>query len=362
MEKPSETTPQEAEHKFEALASRQFTSWLLEQRLSLAFTTYQTGKLFLIGLQQNGRLSISERTFSRCMGLCAADSNTLYMSSLYQLWRFENAITGGETASEYDRLYLPQMAYTTGDLDIHDIAMDTKGDPVFVNSLFSCLARPSESHSFVPVWKPKFISRLAAEDRCHLNGLAMEAGKPRYVTAVSTTDVNEGWREHRKKGGVVIDVETDDLVAEGLSMPHSPRLHQGTLYLLNSGVGEFGKVDLKSGNFDPIAFCPGYARGLTITGDFALIGLSKIRDNKTFADLPLGAALDEKGVEARCALQVVDLRSGDFVHSLNFKGIVKELYDVVALPGVMRPPALGFKTDEIRRTITIGDFRSIGLN
>ena len=288
------------------------------------------------------------------MGLCAADSNTLYMSSLYQLWRFENAVPTGQTANGYDRLYLPQMAYTTGDLDVHDIAMDSDGRPVFVNSLFSCLSRPSETHSFVPVWKPKFISKLAAEDRCHLNGLAMEGGTPRYVTAVSTTDVNEGWREHRRDGGVVIDVKSDEMVAEGLSMPHSPRLHNGTLYLLNSGKGEFGKVDLETGKFEPVAFCPGYARGLAIAGDFAIIGLSSIRDNKTFADLPLSDALEEKGVAARCALQVVDLRSGDLVHSLNFEGIVKELYDVVALPGVVRPTALGFKTDEIRRTITIG--------
>ena len=276
------------------------------------------------------------------------------MSSLYQLWRFENAVPTGQTANGYDRLYLPQMAYTTGDLDVHDIAMDSDGRPVFVNSLFSCLSRPSETHSFVPVWKPKFISKLAAEDRCHLNGLAMEGGTPRYVTAVSTTDVNEGWREHRRDGGVVIDVKSDEMVAEGLSMPHSPRLHNGTLYLLNSGKGEFGKVDLETGKFEPVAFCPGYARGLAIAGDFAIIGLSSIRDNKTFADLPLSDALEEKGVAARCALQVVDLRSGDLVHSLNFEGIVKELYDVVALPGVVRPTALGFKTDEIRRTITIG--------
>lgn len=356
MEAPHEGShPQETTPQFEALASRQFTSWMLEQRLSLAFTTYQTGKLFLIGLQQNGRLSISERTFNRCMGLCAADSNTLYMSSLYQLWRFENAVPAGGVANGFDRIYVPQMAYTTGDLDVHDIAVDGKGRPVFVNCLFSCLARPSESHSFVPVWKPRFISKLAAEDRCHLNGLAMENGQPRYVTVVSRTDVNEGWREHRQAGGVVIDVENDAIVAEGLCMPHSPRLHQGTLYLLNSGKGEFGKVDLKTGAFEPMAFCPGYARGLTIVGDFALIGLSKIRDNKTFADLPLSDALKDKGVEARCALLVVDLRSGDIVHSLNFKGVVKELYDVVALPGVNRPTALGFKTDEIRRTITIGE-------
>ena len=355
MDEIKDNLPRGQEKKFEAVASRQFTSWLLEQRVSLAFTTYQTGKLFLIGLGQDGRLSISERTFSRCMGLCAADSNTLYMSSLYQLWRFENAIPLGQTTNGYDRLYVPQVAYTTADLDLHDIAMDDRGSPLFVNTLFSCLARPSETHSFVPIWKPKFISRLAAEDRCHLNGLAMETGKPRYVTAVATTDVHEGWREHRKEGGVVIDVESDEIVARGLSMPHSPRLHDGKLYLVNSGKGEFGTLDLQSGKFESIAFCPGYARGMTLIGKFAIVGLSQIRDNKTFSDLPLDAALKEKKVEARCGLQVIDLCSGDSVHSLNFRGIVKELYDVVALHGVSRPTALGFKTDEIRRIITIGD-------
>lgn len=289
------------------------------------------------------------------MGLCAAGTNSLYMSSLFQLWRFENALPPGQTANEYDRVYVPQLAYTTGDLDLHDIAMDGNGRPIFVNTLFSCLARPSESHSFVPVWKPQFITKLAAEDRCHLNGLAMENGKPCYVTAVATTDVHEGWREHRRDGGVVIHAESNEIVARGLSMPHSPRLHNGRLYVLNSGTGEFGIIDTANGNFEPIAFCPGYARGLTIFGDFAIIGLSQIRDNKTFSDLPLDATLKDKNVSAKCALLVVDLRSGDIVHSLTFGGILTELYDVVALPGVIRPSALGFKTDEIRRTITIGE-------
>lgn len=355
MDEIKDSLPQGGEKKFEVLASRQFTAWLFEQRLSLAFSTYQTGKLFLIGLQPNGRLSVFERTFARCMGLCAAGTNSLYMSSLFQLWRFENALPPGQTANEYDRVYVPQLAYTTGDLDLHDIAMDGNGRPIFVNTLFSCLARPSESHSFVPVWKPQFITKLAAEDRCHLNGLAMENGKPCYVTAVATTDVHEGWREHRRDGGVVIHAESNEIVARGLSMPHSPRLHNGRLYVLNSGTGEFGIIDTANGNFEPIAFCPSYARGLTIFGDFAIIGLSQIRDNKTFSDLPLDATLKDKNVSAKCALLVVDLRSGDIVHSLTFGGILTELYDVVALPGVIRPSALGFKTDEIRRTITIGE-------
>ena len=134
---------------------------------------------------------------------------------------------------------MPQVGYTTGDLDIHDVAVDAAGRPVFVATLFGCLATTSETHSFTPLWRPPFISKLAAEDRCHLNGLAMRDGAPAYVRAVAATDVADGWREHRRDGGVVIDVATNEIVCRGLSMPHSPRLHDGTLYVLNSGTGLF---------------------------------------------------------------------------------------------------------------------------
>ena len=341
---------------FSLQGSRQFVSWLGEVRASLAFSTYQSGKLFLLGIQEDGRFSVFERTFERVMGLCASpDAQTLWIGTLWQLWRFENAVPPGQAANGFDRLYVPQCAYTTGDVDIHDISLDAEQRPIFVNTLFGCLASPSETHSFLPIWKPPFISRLAAEDRCHLNGLAMENGKPRYVTAVSTTDVHEGWREHRRDGGVVIDVPSGEIVVRGLSMPHSPRLHRGTLYVVNSGAGEFGRVDRAAGRFESIAFCPGYARGLAFIGDYAVIGLSGCRENRTFQGLPLDDALERKNVQPRCGLQVVDLRSGDTVHSLTIEGVVRELYDVAVLPGVVRPSALGFKTDEIRRTITIAD-------
>ena len=197
---------------FEINASRQFTSWLASQNLSLVFTTYQAGKVFFIGLRQNGQLSVFERTFERCMGLYAHNSS-LYLSSLYQLWRLENALEPGQIADGYDAVYVPQVGYITGDLDIHDVVLveppqlqgnqqvepqvpslnnGRLGGVVFVNTLFSCLATISETKSFVPLWKPPFISKLAAEDRCHLNGLAVRDGQPRYVTAVSQSDVADG--------------------------------------------------------------------------------------------------------------------------------------------------------------------------
>jgi uncharacterized protein (TIGR03032 family) len=343
-----------AQRRLEFIASRQFTAWLAEHSVSLAFTTYQAGKLFLIGLQPDGRLSIFERTFNRCMGLAAdAVGRTLWMSSLYQLWRFENALDPGGSHNGYDRLYVPQVGYTTGDLDIHDIAIDASGRPIFVNTLFGCLATASETASFTPLWRPPFLSKLAAEDRCHLNGLAVDDGVAKYVTAVSESDVADGWRDRRTDGGCLIDIKADTVVLRGLSMPHSPRIHRGRVWLLNSGTGHFGIVDLAAGRFEPVAFCPGYTRGLAFAGDFAVIGLSRPRDNRTFSGLPLDDRLKERNAEPRAGLLVVDLRSGDTVHWLRIEGFIDELYDVCVLPGAQRPMALGFKSDEIRRMVRV---------
>lgn len=356
MDAESQAEPaNESQPKLELTGSRQLTSWMAEQNVSLGFTTYQTGKMFLIGLKPDGRLSVFERTFNRCMGMCTAnEGQTLWMSSLYQLWRFENVLDAGQVADGYDRLYVPQLGYTTGDIDVHDVAVDANDRVLFITTLFGSLATVSETHSFSPIWNPPFLSRLAAEDRCHMNGLALKDGRPKYVTTVSQSDVADGWRDRRHDGGVVVDIESNDIVADGLSMPHSPRWYRDQLWLLDSGNGKFGRVDLDAGKFEPLAFCPGYLRGLAFTTDFAVAGLSRPRHNKTFSGLPLDDELVAHDAEPRCGLQVIDLRTGDVVHWLRIEGIVEELYDVVVLPNVVRPMMLGFRSDEIRRTLSVG--------
>jgi len=289
------------------------------------------------------------------MGLYG-DGQTLWLSSLYQLWRFENALAPGELYNGGDRLYVPQVGYTTGDLDIHDIAVEATGRVVFVNTRFGCLATLHERCSFTPLWRPPFLSKLAAEDRCHLNGLALDNGQAKYVTAVSTSDVADGWRDKRRDGGVVIDVQSNAIVATGLSMPHSPRMYRGQLWLLNAGTGEFGSVNLTSGRFEPLTFCPGFLRGLTFAGNYAIVGLSGPRhEQHTFGGLALDDELKKRGAEPRSGLQVIDLKTGDVAHWVRLEGMVTELYDVVALPGVIRPMALGFKTDEMQRLLTLGE-------
>ena len=142
-------------------------------------------------------------------------------------------------------------------------------------------------------------------------------------------------------------------------MPHSPRLYRGRVWLLNSGAGMVGSVDPAGGSFEPLTICPGYLRGLALWGDYAVVGLSQPRQDKTFGGLAFDDELARRGAVARCGLQVIELRSGDVAHWLRIEGMVREQYDVVVLPGVSRPMALGFKTDEIQRMIAVDDEGSL---
>lgn len=338
--------------QLEFQCSRHFLGWLHEAGISLAFTTYQTNRLFLIGLKADGRLSAFERHFEHPMGLWAV-ADRLLMSTRWQIWELHDALPPGEMHGGYDRVYVPRRAHTTGHLDTHDVVVDADRRIVFVNTLYSCLAEVSDRYSFKPIWKPPFISKLAPEDRCHLNGLALAEGRPAYVTTVSRSDAVAGWRDRRHAGGCVIDVEDNEIVLDDLSMPHSPRLYDGRLWVLNSGTGEFGWVDRAAGRFEPLAFCPGYLRGLAFHGSYAIVGLSKQRKERAFSGLALDDRLRQKDTDARCGLWVIDLRSGDVAHWMQIEGVVIELYDVAVIPATRRPMALGFKNDEIERLITI---------
>jgi len=339
---------------FQLSCSRNFYAFLDEQNISLAMTTYQTGRLILIGRKPDGRIGVVERPFLRAMAL-NGDARTLWMGSLYQMYRLENVLRPGGTFKEFDAMYVPRVSYLTGDLDVHDVGAYASGRVLFVNTLFSCIATLSERDSFTPLWKPAFVSKFAAEDRCHLNGMAMEAGKVKYVTVCAKTDIVDGWRDHQRNGGCVIEVERGKVMAEGLSMPHTPRIHRGRLYLHNSGTGEFGTIDVGTGKFDAIAFAPGYLRGLAFAGDFAIAGLSKARSGQNFGGLMLDEKLAEKNVSAWCGLLVIDLRTGDAVHWARFEGTVTELYDVVALEGVKQPAMVGLQGEEIRKVVSVGE-------
>lgn len=245
---------------------------LARLNVSIAASSYQSNLLYLIGRNKQNGINVHQTVLPRPMGLsvdkpnnAAGESVGLTMTAAYQVMRFENTLQQGQEVNQtFDACFTPRTINVTGRLDAHDVGIDAEGGAVFVNTRFNCLAVPSTKHSFEPIWTPPFISTLVDEDRCHLNGMAMKDGKPKYVTAVSQSNTIDGWRDRRANGGVVIDVESNEIVCEGLSMPHSPRLHNGQLWVLNSGTGELGTVALEGPKRDHLnrlcsapAFCAG---------------------------------------------------------------------------------------------------------
>ena len=336
----------------EITCSRGMAGWLASRDISIAFTSYQTGQLFLIGVQAGGVLSVHQVGFQRAMGLWTSQQR-IYLAALAQVWRLENMLKPGERANtHFDRCYVPRNAQTTGDLDIHELTVQPSGRVIFVNTSYSCLAEFDLVHSFRPIWKPKFISKLAPEDRCHLNGMATENDKPRFATAVCQSDIVNGWRDRRAEGGVLIDIQDDRIVTEKLSMPHSPRLLNGALWILNSGSGHLCRVDPGTGNHEEVAFLPGFLRGLAFCGGAAVVGLSLPRD-KSFAGLALDENLRKRDADPWCGIQVVDLRTGDILHWVRLTGLVRELFDVAVLPGVRCPMAIGPHSQEFATTASL---------
>ena len=340
---------------YQVEASPGFAAWLREQDLSLAVTTYQIGKVFLVGAEDATRLNVAERTFERCLGI-ASHAGTIHLAGLNAIYRFENVVPPGNDLEGYDTVYVPQVAWFTGDVFAHDVAALRSGRPIFVNTLFSCLATVDEATSFRPVWQPRFVSQLAPQDRCHLNGLAMDqsTGLPAYISAAAETDTSRGWSERRVGNGIVLDVGSGEVACRGLTMPHSPRLHEARLYVLNAGTGELGLIDIAAGRFHPLAQLPGFTRGLALHRGYALVGLSLPRANEVFAGLPLEDRLKAEKQPVRCAVVVVELASGRMLHWMRLGGVVRELYDIAILPSARRPMLIGFAQSQFNRLVIRG--------
>jgi len=352
-QKPDTVKPDESRM---LLHSQGFPEWLSQNKVSLALSTYQAGRIMFLGMRENGRLRANERIIEQCQGLWCDGSG------LHTLWRFEHSpAAAAQNGKGADRHFVPREGRVTGQIDIHDIGYgnlsqfgkEDKDGPIFVCTAFNCLATFSQSHSFLPLWKPGFISGIIGEDRCHLNGLAMDAGKARYVSAVSRSDVADGWRERRRDGGVIIDVETGEFVASGLSMPHSPRLDDGALWVLDSGRGYLCRIDPGTGEIQQVAFCPGFARGLTFVGKYAVVGVSRPRNNQTFEDLDIEQTLKDKDAVPRCGLLIIDTETGRTVEWLRFEHTIVELYDVISLNNVREPEITGFKGDAINTIVSV---------
>ena len=325
-------------------ASPGLAAWLQAAGISLTFSTYRANRLIFLGTSEQGQLKLHERLFDRPMGLYVA-GESLWMSTRCQIWRLDNLLAPGLLHEGGDSLYVPAVSYTTGEVNAHEIVLGADGQPIFVNTAFSCLAALAPGCSFAPSWQPPFVTKLAGDDRCHLNGVALKDGIPTWASACGSSGEPSSWRKHRSGGGVLIHIPSGELAATGLSMPHSPRWHGAKLWLLNSGTGELGWID--NGQFHSLCALPGFVRGLSFAGGCAVVGLSKLRSPQ-FTGLPLEERLITEGNPGGCCgLRVIDLASGQVLHSLDLPEPIDELFDVAVLPGVRQPRALGLQGEEI---------------
>jgi uncharacterized protein (TIGR03032 family) len=326
-----------------------FVALLQQLGASLLVSTYQANKLLVVRAVAGG-LSTLVRHFDKPMGL-AVDSRRLALGTLNQVWFLRNApdiAPRVEPAGIHDACYLPRSCHVTGDIAVHEMAW--AGDELWVvNTRFSCLCTLDPDYSFVPRWRPPFVTALAAEDRCHLNGLAMAHGQPTYVTALGETDTRDGWRLNKPQGGCLIEVGSGEVISRGLSMPHSPRRHNRQLWLLESGTGRLLLVDTGTGQWQSIVELPGFARGLAFVGPYAFIGLSRIRENSAMTGVPLA----ERREHLKSGVAVVDLRSGKLAAMLEFQTAVEEIFDVQVLPGLRFPEVIGFQKDTVQRMFIV---------
>jgi uncharacterized protein (TIGR03032 family) len=330
-----------------------FSAILQELGISVLVTTYQAGKLVM--LRPDGeRLNTHFRGFSKPMGL-AVHGDRLAIGTSVEIWEYHNAPAVARhlaPAGSHDACFLPRSSVCTGDVQIHEMAWAHSplapggrgaggegGDPElwFVNTRFSCLCTRSPIHSFVPRWRPPFISALAPEDRCHLIGLCLAEGRPAFVTALGTTDTPGGWRANKKSGGVLMEVASGEVMTRGLSMPHSPRWYDGRLWVLESGSGGFGCVDPATGKYEALTVLPGFTRGLDFCGPLAFIGLSQVRESAVFS----GISIAERPLAERCCgVWVVNVETGQTVAFVKFEDAVQEIFAVQVLPGVRHPDVI----------------------
>ena len=329
-------------------------------KISLVVSTYQAGKVILVRYDETptddnpgGTINTHFRNFEKPMGITVKD-NRLTIGGSRTVWEYRNmpAVAAKlEPSDKHDACYLPRSIHITGDIDIHEMDWSDDDELWLVNTRFCCLCTLDVDHSFNPRWRPHFVSALAPEDRCHLNGLAMVDGKPTYVTALGETDTQGGWRANKADGGILMHVDSNEVLLRGLSMPHSPRWYQGKLWVLESGKGALSVVDPEKGTWETVATMPGFTRGIDFVGPLAFIGLSQVRESAVFSGIPIVKDLTER----TCGIWVVHIETGETLGFLRFESGVQEIFAVQALQGIQFPEMLEWDNPLISSSYVLPD-------
>jgi len=318
-----------------------FPTLLSDLRISILATTFQWDKLVILQHDQEGGVDTQCRQFFKPMAL-SVRKDRLAVSTQGIIQEYRNVPSVAEKLNATrpcDAAYLPRTIHATGEISAHEIDWGgpERDELWFVNTRFCCLCTRDQNFSFIPKWRPKFITGLTGDDRCHLNGFCMIDGQPGFATALGETDTGGGWRVNKKSGGILIDVRSNEIVCRELSMPHSPRWYQGKLWVLQAGSGELGIVDQDTGRFQRVAAVPGFARGLDFFGNYAFIGLSLVRELAIYNGLPITQMPAEKRATG---VWVVDITSGKVVAFVKFVGELREVFGVAVLPEYQHPDVI----------------------
>ncbi|MEQ8684441.1 MAG: TIGR03032 family protein [Imperialibacter sp.] len=312
---------------------------LFNQKITLAFTTYQAGKIIFLSSTNGETLVKYAKNFKRPMGIAYDPINQrLAVASKTSIDLFSNSSPLARHFPEYpnkhDHLFIHQSRYQTGFLDTHEIEFGN--DQLWVvNTMFSCISSVSPFYHFKTYWKPSFITDLMPEDRCHLNGLELENGEPAFVTCFDGTNAPFGWKNKTLRTGKLIDIRSNKTLLDELPMPHSPVLVNDRIYFLLSGTGEVMEYSLKTGETRCIIKLSSFLRGLAAFGNFLFVGCSKIRDDSTvFSELEISSK------SSFCGIYVIDLRTGINVAGITYTDIVKEIFSIKVIPNSISPGLL----------------------
>jgi uncharacterized protein (TIGR03032 family) len=350
MSKPAPAP--DAASSLRSVHTANFPALLKQLQVSLVVSTYQAGKVIVVR-NDDGVLNTHFRTFAKPMGI-TADNARLTIGGANTVWEYRNMPAVApklEPAGKHDACYIPRRIHITGDIDIHELAWDGKNELWVINTRFCCLCTLDAEHSFYPRWRPPFVSALAPEDRCHLNGIAMVDGRPKYVTALGETNTPGGWRANKAKGGILMDIDTNEILLRGLSMPHSPRWYREKLWVLESGEGSLAVIDLEKRTWQTVAQVPGFTRGIDFVGPLAIIGLSQVRESAVFSGIPLVQRLRER----TCGVWVVNIETGKTLGFLRFEGGVQEIFAVQALRGILFPELMEWTDPRFAHSYVLPD-------
>lgn len=326
-----------------------FPDILRQLGISLVVSTYQAGKLIFVRPEENS-LNTHFAGFNKPMGVAVAPGR-MSVGTAVEVWELRDnpAVAPKiEPTNTFDSFYMPRQMHITGDIDIHEMAYDSDGELWLVNTRFGCLCNLDIHHSFVPRWYPPFIDRLLPEDRCHLNGLGMRDGRPRYVTALGKTNTLNGWRENKVDGGILMDIKNNEIILEGLSMPHSPRWYKNQLWVLESGKGTLSRVNAHTKEAETIVELPGFTRGLDFYGPLAFVGLSQVRETAVFSGIPI----TETAKERICGVWVVNIETKETIAFLRFEEAVQEIFAVQVLPS-KQPHVFDWGEERIKNSYTL---------